>query len=149
MINGIEIPMPPSEMSEWISRCSLWSLPKNEVKKALTFRWLVGLTKSYDKTIIVRSYKSGVINIIPFHDVEYNFTNKTHYGSEISGKSIKKWFDDDIDDVAREMVSKYNFQELRTIVDEVVNRIDRNYNQWSISICTRFGDLLIKKWYNY
>jgi hypothetical protein len=115
---------------------------RDAVKRAFVVRWILGLTMTIEKSLVVRTYKSGIIRVIPSLEKKYDFLKDNHYGSQLPETVMSKWFDDDFDDIVRSIIHKYTFQELREKIRKVVVRIDTEHSIWIVSICERLGSYI-------
>lgn len=111
----------------------------DEVKRVFVYRWFLGMTLNFQRCIIVKRYRSGIARVTSYNDTNYDFTNHTSRGSEIPGTIVKRWFEADYDLVARKMLEGLTFQQIRTMITAVINRIDPQHNYWIISIMSRIG----------
>lgn len=111
----------------------------DEVKRVFVFRWFLGMTLNYQRCIVVKRYRSGISRVTSYNDTIYDYMNLSSWGSQIPGSMVKRWFDADYDSVARKMLEGLTFQQLRTSITAVVNRIDLQHNYWIISILSRIG----------
>lgn len=115
---------------------------RDAVKRAFAVRWILGLTMTIEKSLVVRTYKSGIVTVIPSLEKKYDFIKNSHYGSQLPETIISKWFDDDFDDIVKSIIDKYKFNELRDKIRRVVFRIDKEHSIWIVSICERVGSCI-------
>lgn len=115
----------------------------NHVRKVFIFRWFLGLIRNYDASIMIRQYKSGIYSIISLYDNMYDY-DREFQGSNIPKTAKVKWFNDEDahNNMARYMLSNYTFIEIRSIIDRVIKRIDREHSLWSIAICSRLSQYI-------
>ena len=114
-----------------------------EVRKIFAFRELLGMTKSYEKSIILREYKKY---IVPISFYEPNM--EPSCGKFILPKTVlEKWFEDiSIDEVVKKMLEIESSQEitlklynLRSEIEKIVERCDRNCITFVDEILSRVG----------
>lgn len=124
---------------------SLSPIFKSQVQEIYTFRELLGVTCSYDKSIIVRSYKN---NVYPVSFYEPNMV--TEDKKVIPFIILNKWFEGtSIDDVVKRLVKIYSIDKMGTVlhnlrskIDKVIERVDRRTIMYKTCIINRITERL-------
>jgi hypothetical protein len=122
-----------TNIEEFLGKC-----PIEEIQDAFTCRWLLGIVRCNKKTVLIRTYKSGLTRAIPFME------GKIDYERDLSLPKIvlNKWYGKENSDLTFEksccrLVSKYNAYNLREEIIKIVLRLDKNYLVWVSKICSR------------
>jgi hypothetical protein len=117
-----------------------------QIQEIFTFRELLGVTCSFDSSIIVRE-KNKTVYPISFY--EPNMTNNDK-SKIIPNTVLEKWFNGtSIDDVTKRLLKIHDINNLSMIlhklrgkIEEVIQRVDRNAISYKTFIITRITERL-------
>lgn len=117
-----------------------------QVQEIFTFRELLGVTISFESSIIVRENSRKELYPISFYD-----PNMATFDTKIIPYTIlDKWFKDtSIDEVVKRLLKIYDINKLgvtlhnlRTQIENTINRVDRNLISYKEYILTRITQRL-------
>ncbi len=115
------------------------------VRRAYVFRWALGLLRNSDTALWFRTYTSGVSSITSFREDKFDYTRTSSQGATLTQTVVKRWFDNDWDNVNASMRAQFTHEQLvqlRLTIADVIKRLDPKLVTWTQHILRRIQDRL-------